>query len=69
MRSGPLLSKVNCLWEVNIRHTLGVPYENPKLSAVALGYVTGEDFASRLERAVNRANGARLIESHAIRDE
>ena len=43
-----------------------LPYENAKLSAVAVGYLTGEDFYSRLERAIERSNGVRLIEAQAI---
>ena len=46
-----------------------LPYENPKLSAVAVGYLTGEDFPSQLDRAIERSNGARepkLIEARAI---
>jgi hypothetical protein len=35
------------------------PYEHPKLTAVALGKFTGEDFASRLERAVEASNRAK----------
>ena len=31
-----------------------LPYETPKLTAVAVGHLTGEDFYNRLERAVNR---------------
>jgi hypothetical protein len=42
-----------------------LPYEQPKLSAVALGYMTGEDFASRLEQAINRSDRAKLIEARA----
>jgi hypothetical protein len=45
-----------------------LPYENPKLSAVAVGHLTGEDFYNRLERAVNQSNRV-LIEGRAIRDE
>jgi hypothetical protein len=40
-----------------------LPYENPRLSAVALGRLTGEDFASRLDRAVEASNRAKLIEA------
>ena len=40
-------------------------YENPKLSAVQVGFVNAEDFASRLERALNRSERARLIEGRA----
>jgi hypothetical protein len=45
-----------------------LPYENPKLSAVAVGYMSGDTFAERLERAIARSNGARmpkLIEARA----
>ncbi len=43
-----------------------LPFHAPKLSAVGVGYLTGEDFASRLERAINRSSGAKLIEAKAI---
>ncbi len=43
-----------------------MPYENPKLSAVAVGYVTGQDFAAQLDRAIERSNGARLIEGRVV---
>src|SRR5215831_18722648 len=46
-----------------------LPFHLPKLSAVAVGRLTGEDFASRLDRAVEASNRAKLIEAHAIRDE
>ena len=46
-----------------------LPFYMPKLSSVAVGHFNGEDFAERLERAINRSNGAKLIEGHAIRDE
>jgi hypothetical protein len=36
------------------------------MSAVAVGYLTGDAFAERLERAIARSNGARLIEAKAI---
>jgi hypothetical protein len=39
-----------------------LPFHMPKLSAVGVGYLTGDDFASRLERAVDRSNRAKLIE-------
>jgi hypothetical protein len=42
------------------------PYEHPKLTAVALGRFTGEDFATRLERAVEASNRAKLIEGRVI---
>ncbi len=43
-----------------------LPYENPKLSAMALTSMSSQDFASRLDRAIARSNGARLIEAKAI---
>ena len=45
-----------------------LPYENPKLTAVAVGHLTGEDFYNRLERAINRTN-AKLIEGRAVQVE
>src|SRR5262249_16153013 len=51
---------------VRIRAAIeSLPYENPKLSAVAVGYLTAEDFASRLERAIERSNG-KVIEGQVI---
>jgi hypothetical protein len=38
-------------------------FENPKLSSVGVGYIDAQDFASRLERAVNRSERAKLIEA------
>ena len=32
-----------------------LPYEQPKLSAISVGYLDATDFASRLERAINRS--------------
>jgi hypothetical protein len=46
-----------------------LPFENPKLSAVGLGYLTDNDFASRLDRAIDRSNGAKLIEGRVINDD
>ena len=46
-----------------------LPYEQPKLSAVALGYLNANDFASRLDRAIDRSDRAKIIEGCAIRDE
>jgi len=43
-----------------------LPFHLPKLSAVALGRLTGEDFATRLDRAVEASNRAKLIESRVI---
>jgi hypothetical protein len=32
-----------------------LPYENPKVSAVAISHMSGEDFASALDRAIERS--------------
>jgi len=42
------------------------PYEHPKLTAVAVGHLTGEDFYNRLERAIEASNRAKLIEGRVI---
>ena len=39
-----------------------LPYYSPKLTAVAVGHLTGEDFYNRLERAISRSERAKLIE-------
>jgi hypothetical protein len=44
-------------------------YYSPKLTAVAVGHLNAQDFYSRLDRAVERSERAKLIEGHAIRDE
>src|SRR5262249_9696644 len=46
-----------------------LPFYMPKLSAVAVGRLTGEDFASRLDRAVDASNRAKLIEGRVIDDQ
>jgi hypothetical protein len=46
-----------------------LPYENPRLTAVAVGRLTGEDFATRLDRAVEASNRAKLIEGRVIERE
>src|SRR5215469_875537 len=43
-----------------------LPHENPRLSAVAVGYMTGDTFAERLERCIARSNRAKLIEGRVI---
>jgi hypothetical protein len=43
-----------------------LPFYMPKLSSVAMGFLTANDFASRLERAVERSDRARLIEGSVI---
>ncbi len=45
-----------------------LPYIAPKLSAI--GFVRdAETFASRLEKAIERSNGARLIEAKVLSDD
>ena len=43
-----------------------LPYYAPKLTAVAVGYLKGQDFYTRLDRAVDRSEKARLIEARVI---
>ena len=43
-----------------------LPYENPKITAVAVGHLTGEDFYNRLERAIAANEKAKLIEGRVI---
>jgi hypothetical protein len=46
-----------------------LPFESPKLSSVAMGHFSGQDFAAMLDRAVTRsAAGAplKLIEAQAV---
>jgi hypothetical protein len=46
-----------------------LPFETPKLTAVAVGQLHGEDFYARLERALRRSEGARLINGSCERVE
>ena len=41
------------------------PYEHAKISAVAVGYLIGDTFAERLDRAIARSERGRLIEGSA----
>jgi hypothetical protein len=43
-----------------------LPYYSPKLTAVAVGHLTSQDFYSRLDRAVERSDRARLIEGRVV---
>ena len=43
-----------------------LPYEQPKRSAVAVGYLTANNFASRFDRAIDRSDRAKLIEARAV---
>jgi hypothetical protein len=44
--------------------TEALPYENPKLSAVAVTSLTGNEFAMRLDRSIMRST--KLIEAKAV---
>jgi hypothetical protein len=47
-----------------------LPFESPKLVGVGVGYLNAQDFASKLERALQRSDAARfpkLIEARAER--
>ena len=43
-----------------------LPYENPRMSAVAVGCLTNDTFAERLDRAIDRSDRAKLIDGSAI---
>jgi hypothetical protein len=43
-----------------------LPFEAPKLSAVALSTLIGDEFAARLDRAIEASNRAKLIEAQVI---
>jgi hypothetical protein len=42
-----------------------LPFESPKLTAVSVGYMSGDDFASRLDLAIRRSDAAKRIEARA----
>ena len=43
-----------------------MPFETPRVSAVTVGYITGNDFATRLDRAIEASNRAKLIEGRVL---
>jgi hypothetical protein len=45
--------------------TEALPYENPKLSAVGVAHLTGQDFAIALDKAIARSRPV-LIEAKAV---
>ena len=49
--------------------TEALPHESPRMSAVSVGYVTGNTFAERLDRAIEASDRAKVIEGHAIRED
>jgi hypothetical protein len=44
-------------------------FENPKLSAVGVGYIHNDTFAQRLDRAILRSEAAKLIEGCVVEDD
>jgi hypothetical protein len=49
-----------------------MPYENPKLSAMAISSMNEHDFALKLDRAIERSNSAKvvkMIEGRAIKND
>jgi hypothetical protein len=44
-------------------------FENPRMSAVSVGYLDGNTFAERLERAIHASERAKVIEGRTIADE
>jgi hypothetical protein len=44
--------------------SIAIEYERPTLKATAI--IQGGDFASRLEKAIERSNGGRLIEAKPV---
>jgi hypothetical protein len=62
------MAAVSTVSPANASSQLPKVYENPKITAVAVGHLTGEDFYNCLEKAIQRSNG-KLVEAHAIRTE
>src|SRR5262249_49954968 len=46
--------------------TEALPHESPRMASVAVGHFTGQDFATRLEKAIDASNRAKLIEGRVI---
>jgi hypothetical protein len=46
-----------------------LPFYMPKLSAIGVGTLTGQTFADRLDRAIERSDRAKLIEAKAVQVE
>jgi hypothetical protein len=55
----PLPVRIRCAVEA-------LPYENPKLSAVAVASMSGESFAGALDRAITRSRSVPTIEAKAV---
>ena len=41
-------------------------FENPRMSAVSVGYISNDTFAQRLDRAIDASNRAKVIEGRVI---
>ena len=46
--------------------TEALPYESSRMSAVSVGYYTGNDFATRLDKATAASDRAKIIEGAVI---
>src|ERR1700751_1677807 len=46
-----------------------LPHEHPRLGAVAIGSMNGQDFASMLEKAIERSGRGKLIEARPVQIE
>jgi hypothetical protein len=55
----PLGVRIRCAVEA-------LPYESPKLSAVAVAALSGNSFAAALDRAIARSRSVLMIESKAV---
>ena len=49
--------------------TEALPHESPRMSAVSVGYYTGNDFATRLDKATAASDRAKIIEGAVIERE
>ena len=58
-RKQPLNARVRCAIEA-------LPFENPKVSAVAVSHMNGQDFASALERAIRRSKSPLVLNAPAV---
>jgi hypothetical protein len=48
------------------RHNSSLPYENPKLSAMAISSMSEHDFALKLDRAIERSKVVKMIEGRVV---
>jgi hypothetical protein len=58
------LGLLQAVYRMRVRCAVeALPYENPKLSAIASTILDGASFAALLDRATERSRGAQLIEA------